>query len=73
MKIDKKLEVMLSKKVELERLKIEAETIKNWKEKVEVIIKKTNDYKSLETYLKNLLQAMENRLRILQTQMKDLI
>jgi len=72
-KIDKKLEVMLSKKVELERLKIEAETIKNWKEKVEVIIKKTNDYKSLETYLKNLLQAMENRLRILQTQMKDLI
>ena len=64
---------MLSKKVELERLKIEAETIKNWKEKVEVIVKKTNDYKSLETYLKNLLQAMENRLRILQTQMKDLI
>ena len=73
MKIDKKLEVMLSKKVELERLKIEAETIKNWKEKVEIIIKKSNDYKSLETYLKNLLQAMENRLRILQTQMKDLI
>ena len=72
MKLDKKLELMLKNKVELERLKVEAEAIKNWKEKIEQTFQISNDFKSLEINLKKTLQAMENRLRILQSQIKDL-
>ena len=73
MKLDRKLEVMLTKKVELERLRIEDQTIRNWKEKADDILIKSNDYRSLEVNFKKLLQAMENRLRILQSQMKDMV
>ena len=72
MKFDKKLELALKKKVELERLKVEAEATKNWKEKIEQTLQISNDFKSLEINLKKTLQAMENRLRILQSQIKDL-
>lgn len=73
MKLDKNLEEMLKKRVEMERLKIEDETIKNWKEKIEIIIKKTNDFKSLEVNFNKLLQSMENRLRMLKSQMNRLL
>ncbi|MFH0811613.1 MAG: hypothetical protein V2A69_02065 [Pseudomonadota bacterium] len=73
MELDKKLEVMLTKKVALERLKIEDETIRAWKEKFEQLLKKDNDYRSLEINLKKILQTMDNRLRILQSEMKELI
>lgn len=73
MELDKKLEVMLTKKVALERLKIEDETIRAWEEKLEQLLKKNNDYRSLEINLKKILQTMDNRLRILQSEMKELI
>jgi len=73
LKLDKNLEEMLKKRVEMERLKIEDETIKNWKEKIEIIIKKTNDFKSLEVNFNKLLQSMENRLRMLKSQMNRLL
>jgi archaellum component FlaC len=66
------LELTLKKRVELERLKVEAEAIKNWKEKIEQTFQISNDFKSLEINLKKTLQAMENRLRILRSQIKDL-
>ncbi|MBW1679754.1 MAG: hypothetical protein JRJ08_06395 [Deltaproteobacteria bacterium] len=72
MKFDKKMESALKKGVELERLKVEAEATKNWKEKIEQTFQISNDFKSLEINLKKTLQAMENRLRILQFQIKDL-
>jgi len=72
LKFDKKMESALKKGVELERLKVEAEATKNWKEKIEQTFQISNDFKSLEINLKKTLQAMENRLRILQFQIKDL-
>lgn len=72
MKFDKKLELTLKKRVELERLKVEGEAIENWKEKIEQTFQISNDFKSLEINLKKTLQAMESRLRILQSQIKDL-
>jgi len=72
LKFDKKMESALKKGVELERLKVEAEATKNWKEKIEQTFQISNDFKSLEINLKKTLQAMKNRLRILQSQIKDL-
>lgn len=72
MQIDKKLELILKKKVALEKLRVEEETIKNWKEKFEQVVIKTNDLRSLEINIKKILQIMETRLKTIQIEIKDL-
>jgi len=69
---DKKLEAMLKRKVELERLRVEEETILNWKEKVAQSLTIHKDYRSLEITLKKVVQSMDNRLRLLHAQIKEL-
>jgi len=61
--LDKKLEALLTKKISLEKLKIEEEAIKTWKERIEQVIIKSNDFRSLEINIKNLLKFMETRLK----------
>ena len=72
MDFDKKLEAMLKRKVELERLRVEEETILNWKEKVAQSLTIHKDYRSLEITLKKVVQSMDNRLRLLHAQIKEL-
>ena len=71
--LDKKLEALLIKKISLEKLKIEEEAIKTWKERIEQAIIKSNDFRSLETNIKNLLKFMETRLKILHSEIQALI
>lgn len=71
--LDKKLEALLTKKISLEKLKIEEEAIKTWKERIEQAIIKSNDYRSLETNIKNLLKFMETRLKILHSEIQALV
>lgn len=73
MELDKKLEALLTKKISLEKLKIEEEAIKTWKERIEQTIIKSNDFRSLETNIKNLLKFMETRLKILHSEIKALV
>ena len=73
MELDKKLEALLTKKISLEKLKIEEKAIKTWKERIEQIIIKSNDLRSLETNIKNLLKFMETRLKILHSEIKALV
>lgn len=71
--LDKKLEALLIKKISLEKLKIEEEVIKTWKERIEQTIIKSNDFRSLETNIKNLLKFMETRLKILHSEIQALV
>ncbi len=73
MELDKKLEALLTKKISLEKLKIEEEAIKTWKERIEQAIIKSNDFRSLETNIKNLLKFMETRLKTLHSEIKALV
>ena len=72
MDFDKKLESMLKRKVELERLRVEEETILNWKEKIAQSLTIHKDYRSLEITIKKVVQSMENRLHLLHAQIKEL-
>ena len=67
---DKKLETLLTKRISLEKLKIEEEAIKTWKERIEQAIIKSNDLRSLETNIKNLLKFMETRLKTIRSEIK---
>jgi len=69
---DKKLESLLMKKINLEKLTLEEETIKAWKERIEQSIIKSNDLRSLETNIKNVLKFMETRLKALHSEIKAL-
>lgn len=71
--LDKKLEALLTKKIILEKLKIEEEAIKTWKERIEQVIIKSNDLRSLETNIKNLLKFMETRLKTLHSEIQALV
>ena len=73
MELDKKLEALLTKKIALEKLKIEEEAIKTWKERIEQVIIKSNDLRSLETNIKNLLKFMETRLKTLHSDIQALV
>lgn len=73
MKLDKKLEAILTRKIELEKLRVEDETLRSWQERIELSIKKSNDYRSLEVNIKKLLENIDNRLQVLQSEMKELI
>ena len=72
MKLDKKLEAILTKKTELERLKVENETLKSWQERIVSSVNKSNDYRSLDVNIKKVLQSMETRLQVLQSEIRDL-
>ncbi len=72
MKLDKKLEAILTRKIELERLKVEGETLRTWQERIELSIIKSNDYRSLDVNIKKVLQNIENRLQVLQSEIRDL-
>lgn len=71
--LDKKLEALLTKKISLEKLKIEEEAIKTWKERIEQVIIKSNDFRSLEINIKNLLKFMETRLKTLHSEIQALV
>jgi hypothetical protein len=71
--LDKKLEALLIKKISLEKLKIEEEAIKTWKERIEQEIIKSNDLRSLETNIKSVLKFMETRLKTLHSEIQVLI
>jgi len=71
--LDKKLEALLTKKISLEKLKIEEGAIKTWKERIEQVIIKSNDLRSLETNIKNLLKFMETRLKTLHSEIQALV
>lgn len=73
LELDKKLEALLTKKISLEKLKIEEEAIKTWKERIEQVIIKSNDLRSLETNIKNLLKFMETRLKTLHSEIQALV
>lgn len=72
MELDKKLESMLKKRIEREKLLVEQETLKAWRERLATIIANSNDYRSFDINLNNLLKAMNTRLTVLQTQIRDL-
>ena len=72
MPLDKKFEAMLKKKIDLEKLKVEYETTEDWHEKINYNVSKSNDLKSLETNIKQILRAMENRINVIKSQMKEL-
>ena len=69
---DKKLEAILTRKISLEKLKIEEETIENWKERIEQSIIKSNDFRSLEINIKTVLKVMETRLKTLHSEIRVL-
>ena len=71
--LDKKLEALLTKKIALEKLKIEEEAIKTWKERIEQALIKSNDLRSLETNIKSVLKFMETRLKTLHSEIQVLI
>ena len=70
---DKKFEALLTKKISLEKLKIEEETIRNWKERIEQSIVKSNDFRSLEINIKTVLKVMETRLKTLHSEIRALV
>lgn len=72
MEMDKKLELMLKKRIELEKLLVEQETLKAWRERLDSLVRKSNDYKSFDINTNNLLKAMDTRLASLHTQIRDL-
>ncbi|HAX99355.1 MAG TPA: hypothetical protein DCY12_10830 [Candidatus Atribacteria bacterium] len=72
MEIDKKLEALLTKKMSLEKLKIEEEAIKIWKGRIEQSLIKSNDFRSLEINIKAVLKIMETRLKTLHSEIKAL-
>jgi len=72
MEFDKKLEALLIKKISLEKLKIEEETIKTWKERIEQELNKSNDLRSLEINIKAVLKFMETRLKTIRSEVKAL-
>ena len=72
MEFDKKLEALLTKKISLEKLKIEEEAIKTWKERIEQTLIKSNDLRSLETNIKSILKFMETRLKTLRSEISAL-
>ena len=69
---DKKLEAILTKKINLEKLKIEEETIINLKERIEQSIIKSNDFRSLEINIKSVLKSMETRLKTIHSEIRAL-
>ena len=73
MELDKKLEALLTKKISLEKLKIEEEAIKTCKERIEQAIIKSNDLRSLETNIKTVLKFMETRLKTLHSEIQALV
>ena len=72
MQLDKKFEAILKKKIDLEKLKVEYEATRNWHEKINYNFSKSNDFKSLEINIKQTLKAMENRINVIKSQMKEL-
>lgn len=72
MELDKKLESMLKKRIELEKLLVEQETLKSWRERLDSLVHKSNDYKSFDINTNNLLKAMDTRLAALQSLIRDL-
>lgn len=72
MQVDKRFESMLKKKVELERLRVEHESISDWHSRLTSALTKANDYKSLETNIKLVLKGMNSRLSMVESQIKDL-
>jgi hypothetical protein len=72
MEFDKKLEALLIKKISLEKLKIEEEAIKTWKERIEQELNKSNDLRSLEINIKAVLKFMETRLKTIRSEVKAL-
>ena len=73
MEFDKKLEAILKKKISLEKLKIEEEAIKTWKERIEQSIMKSNDFRSLAINIKTVLKIMETRLKSLHFEIQALV
>jgi hypothetical protein len=73
MEFDKKLEALLIKKISLEKLKIEEEAIKTWKERIEQELNKSNDLRSLEINIKAVLKFMETRLKTLHSEIHALV
>jgi len=72
LQLDKKFEAMLKKKIDLEKLKVEYETTSDWCEKINYNFSKSNDFKSLEVNIKQMLKAMGNRINVIKSQMKEL-
>jgi len=72
LQIGKKLETILSKRIELERLKVEEETVRRWQERLDLSITKSNDYRSLDTNIKKVLETMKNRLQVIQAAIREL-
>jgi len=72
LQMDKKFEAMLKKKIDLEKLKVESEAINGWHEKITRTLSMSNDYKSLDINIKQTLKSMENRLKVLKSQIKEL-
>ena len=73
MPLDKKFEAMLKKKMDLEKLKVEYETTRDWHEKISRSFSISNDLKSLDINLKQTLKAMETRINVIKSQMKELV
>jgi|GEM_PF-5788224 len=73
MEFDKKLEALLIKKISLEKLKVEEEAIKTWKERIEQGLIKSNDLRSLEINIKTVLKFMETRLKTLRSEIQALV
>jgi len=73
LEFDKKLEALLIKKISLEKLKIEEEAIKTWKERIEQVLIKNNDLRSLKLNIKEVLKFMETRLKTLRSEIQALI
>lgn len=72
MEFDKKLEALLTKKIRIEKLKVEEETIKTWKERIGQSLIKSNDLRSLDVNIKEVLKFMETRLKTLRSEIKAL-
>jgi hypothetical protein len=72
LKFDKKFEAILTRRVELEKLQVEEETLKAWRERIKSSIEKSNDYRSLNVNIKKVLENIDNRLQVLKSAMRDL-
>jgi len=69
--MDKHFEDMMRKKVEIDRLKTEKESIEFWYNKL-VEVKKERILASLHTKLNDIIHTMENRMRFLERERKKL-
>jgi hypothetical protein len=72
MQLDKKLELMLKKRIELEKLLVEQETLKAWRERLDDLAHKSNDYRSFDVNITTLLKSMDTRLASLRSEIGDL-